>query len=535
MPRDLGQRAQEFREKWLARSGGWFSELTITIADTTGVWDVIVIAAIFVCAWIIIRSSPMEISLVLALAFDLSIPLQYYNDEYLSAKHEKHLERYWPLLITGCVAEGIAYFLIHPDLFTLIVCIKTTVLTALWMGKDQDGLPIKVESSSTSAAPSGKQPPTVPSNMPECKHIPEAYKYLKRKGFSDPAIAGMILSMSKLDKEKAKKNFRAWIKEEEPKETKRREKQYAKLAQEAGWPGKWESGSGGGGSEGKGNKRAIPKEALEAANKLLKSTDDIPPEERREFMTFLKGAKSEEEIKVAEEMLAQLGIRLKKPAFSKKVLDEARHRLNKKKMRSSERHGYWDHLNNAQSKVEIQEAVDILRDLGMKHKGPLDLEEYKFGESDGEGGVRDILLSEDFRDRLIQSMRKPQCKDHEGKKIRPLTPEQVGTYRYYLKRPFSRREFEREVIPWAKDFNVSLGPGHFGGGPHRFDVEELEALIPAIQQNADVDAEMASHMIFTAINLAKKEEAKKMLDKWSTKGVTSEELKNLRKTLPQWY
>lgn len=75
--------------------------------------------------------------MILALAFDLAIPLQYQNDDYLEKKHDKHLENYWPTFVMGCLIEGVAFFLLHPDLFTLIVCLKTSALTIMWMSRDQ--------------------------------------------------------------------------------------------------------------------------------------------------------------------------------------------------------------------------------------------------------------------------------------------------------------------------------------------------------------------------------------------------------------
>jgi hypothetical protein len=60
-------------------------------------------------------------------------------DERLYLTHKEHLEDYWPILIFGTVIELLSYFLVHPDLFTLIVCIKTLVLTAVWLARRSDG------------------------------------------------------------------------------------------------------------------------------------------------------------------------------------------------------------------------------------------------------------------------------------------------------------------------------------------------------------------------------------------------------------
>lgn len=66
------------------------------------------------------------------------------DGEYLKRKHDKHLENYWPTLLMGCLIEGVAFFLLHPDLFTLVVCLKTSALTAMWMSRDQGGLPVSM-------------------------------------------------------------------------------------------------------------------------------------------------------------------------------------------------------------------------------------------------------------------------------------------------------------------------------------------------------------------------------------------------------
>lgn len=49
--------------------------------------------------------------------------------------HRSHLAGYWPALYCGLAVEAAAYFLAHPDLFTLVVCVKTTLLTVIWLGR----------------------------------------------------------------------------------------------------------------------------------------------------------------------------------------------------------------------------------------------------------------------------------------------------------------------------------------------------------------------------------------------------------------
>ncbi|WWD17677.1 hypothetical protein CI109_102118 [Kwoniella shandongensis] len=344
MPRDLGQRAQDFREKWLAPSGGWLAELTIALSDLTGVWDLLILSAIFVASWIIIRTSPMEIGGILGLIFDLTIPLQYSNDEDLADEHAYHLDGYWPVQLIGAIIEGASFFLLHPDLFTLIVCIKTTFCTLFWLSRDQDGdsilgsrsgrvnQTIRVDppefdseaeptsassisepysepssdsdasssdsddpssrqrntqssrsnrsthpekssnpSRSSSSSTPGTQPPatsssssgrssrTPPTNMPTSKHYPDAYKNLSRKGYTDPAIAGMIDVLNAGDKDTAKKNMKAWTGEKRKEKIDERNKKYEKRAKQVGWKADSSSGSpNSSGSHGGESSRSAP-------------------------------------------------------------------------------------------------------------------------------------------------------------------------------------------------------------------------------------------------------------------------------------
>ncbi|KAK8866116.1 hypothetical protein IAR55_001267 [Kwoniella newhampshirensis] len=276
--RDLGQRAQQFREKWLVPSGGWLAELTITLSGTTGVWDLLILSAFFIASWIIIRTSPMEIGGILGLLFDLTIPLQYSNDEGLSEEHRYHLDGYWPVQLIAFAVEGLSFFFLHPDLFTLIVPgsrngrpNRTTRMDlpgsyseatysvasssscepdlgseseASSPGSAQNQTPSHRGQRSQSTNPSYLTQPssrsskisskTPPPDMPACKHDPKAYEHLKKSGYSDPAIAGMINAMNQVGEDKAKKTMRTWTKEKKPEEIARRNKQYEDRARKAG-------------------------------------------------------------------------------------------------------------------------------------------------------------------------------------------------------------------------------------------------------------------------------------------------------------
>lgn len=53
--------------------------------------------------------------------------------------HAKHCEQYWRIWYIATAVEGAAYFLFHPDLFTLVTCFKTTVMMLAWLGRNKDG------------------------------------------------------------------------------------------------------------------------------------------------------------------------------------------------------------------------------------------------------------------------------------------------------------------------------------------------------------------------------------------------------------
>lgn len=46
-------------------------------SDLLGIWEFLLLALFVVLSWVVIRSAAMEIALILGLAFDCAIPLQY--------------------------------------------------------------------------------------------------------------------------------------------------------------------------------------------------------------------------------------------------------------------------------------------------------------------------------------------------------------------------------------------------------------------------------------------------------------------------
>ena len=96
--------------------------------------------------------------MILACTLDITIPLQAQRRFHLPlsqikrltglsssvnpnrvGQHEQHLEGYWPVQFFAIGVEVMCFFIIHPDLFTLVVCIKTTLMTALWLARRTDG------------------------------------------------------------------------------------------------------------------------------------------------------------------------------------------------------------------------------------------------------------------------------------------------------------------------------------------------------------------------------------------------------------
>ncbi|WVF70274.1 hypothetical protein IAT40_005063 [Kwoniella sp. CBS 6097] len=588
MPRDLGERAQGFRERWLAPSGGWLAELVILISDLTGIWDIVILSGVFVCAWIVIRTSPMEIALILGLGFDMTIPLQYQNDDRLSSIHADHLANYWPVLMIGCLCEIASFFLLHPDLFTLIVCVKTTFMMLAWLSRDQEGLPIvkrrssrlddyddaisdavgavndrlggqgrggtgrgddrrssgrgssdrhrgrgrsgdksgrksdvknkNTSTSDSSVAPSssaderrsskskrkssssksksksksskdGKKDPkpsssstsssssSGPRNMPKSKHVSSPYKYLHKAGYTDPAIAGMIMAMNKADKDRARKNMKTWCKETDKKNIARRNKQYAEEAKKNGWPHKFDkdgnplsggkSGSGGTGGgrdqKTKKNKLAIPVDSVRKVEALLPKSK-LESVDQKKILKILKDPKDKKQIEAVTKQLKKLGIDVNGPDFKE---------------------GY--------------------------------------GEPDGKGGFRDIVLKDDIVGALLKGMARRQLDKATQKQ-----------WTNYIQQPRSRGEIERKIIPLCKRVDVYLGDGYIGGGRHRLDPKSIQDVKANIMKRTGVSTEMADHMLLKAMNESTVEAVNKTITRWQQKGLPKEEYEAFRKSMPDW-
>ncbi|WVW82517.1 hypothetical protein I302_104528 [Kwoniella bestiolae CBS 10118] len=136
---EVARKCSHFRYYMLYTSGGWLGDLLITLTDVTGIWEFTFLSILFVASWTIMRINQVEITLILGKVYDLVIPLQHKFDPTKQKTHSNHLDQYWPLFLIGSIIEFGCFILVHPDLFTLVACLKTLVLTALWLGVDGKG------------------------------------------------------------------------------------------------------------------------------------------------------------------------------------------------------------------------------------------------------------------------------------------------------------------------------------------------------------------------------------------------------------
>jgi hypothetical protein len=82
----------------------------------------------------------------------LPVLLRFKVNERLKVQHKHHLETYWPIQGFATLIEVMCFFSVHPALFTLVVCIKTTIMTTVWLGKREDGSFVSVSLSDLNIA-----------------------------------------------------------------------------------------------------------------------------------------------------------------------------------------------------------------------------------------------------------------------------------------------------------------------------------------------------------------------------------------------
>lgn len=141
----------------------------------TGLSDYFLLGVIFVGSWCILRLAEREIALILGLGFDLTIPLQhsrkspYCIDRLMTVtanarvkeRHQHHMEQYWPVFFVGMAIEIACLLFGHPTMFTLVVCLKTTVCTAMWFVQGPSATaPAPTTTKAKTTKPASNAPPT---------------------------------------------------------------------------------------------------------------------------------------------------------------------------------------------------------------------------------------------------------------------------------------------------------------------------------------------------------------------------------------
>jgi hypothetical protein len=53
--------------------------------------------------------------------------------------HEKHLSGYWPAFFMGTAVEVACFLMLVPNMFTLVVGIKTVLCLAMWLSHQPNG------------------------------------------------------------------------------------------------------------------------------------------------------------------------------------------------------------------------------------------------------------------------------------------------------------------------------------------------------------------------------------------------------------
>jgi hypothetical protein len=157
----VSQSAKQNAHSQLFTSGGWLGELVPLISDALGIWDTFILGALFIFAWVILRVSDPLTSLILGLTFDVTIPLQHQREREplcchkgvdtelavnpkLVDRHQAHLQGYWPIQAFAMGLEMLCFFMVIPELFTMIVCLKTFIMTSIWLGRRSDGSFVRI-------------------------------------------------------------------------------------------------------------------------------------------------------------------------------------------------------------------------------------------------------------------------------------------------------------------------------------------------------------------------------------------------------
>jgi hypothetical protein len=81
------------------------------------------------------------------------------------------MEQYWPMFMTGIAVEFACLLFVHPTMFTLVVCLKTTVCTAIWFvqgkGLGNASAPVKKKTNKPPGPTPAPVAPAQPAGAPE--------------------------------------------------------------------------------------------------------------------------------------------------------------------------------------------------------------------------------------------------------------------------------------------------------------------------------------------------------------------------------
>ncbi|WVR06042.1 hypothetical protein IAU60_003070 [Kwoniella sp. DSM 27419] len=135
----MASKSSDMRYYVLHTSGGWLGNLVIALSDLTGLWELVWLVILFVVSWVILRSGQVEVTLILGHVYDLTIPLQHQLNPSKKGAHAAHLDHYWPIFLIGTLVEFGSFVSFHPDLFTLVACLKTLILLCIWLARDSRG------------------------------------------------------------------------------------------------------------------------------------------------------------------------------------------------------------------------------------------------------------------------------------------------------------------------------------------------------------------------------------------------------------
>ena len=254
------------------------------------------------------------------------------GDKGWKEKHKVHLQKYWPIFAIGSIFEVFGFFTFHPDLFTLVVCVKTCICLAFWLSRRADGTKVTLReavgsddrrastaSQGTGASRGGgpninsnnNKPSTTNSNTrpitntnttsnantvprPYDPRFPNADRDLAKVGYPANVRDGMIYHLLGEKREKvAADNLKIWLTSRlnDPAKMAQRKEKYGKLADTrraqklAEMKGAGSKGGGGGGASS--SSRASNTANSGRSGQVMRLTDQA----MKQIIRALKGLK----------------------------------------------------------------------------------------------------------------------------------------------------------------------------------------------------------------------------------------------------